>query len=364
MAKRHIGNFSHVCGTRGAHIFLLLTGNGQRWSARGDSNCRPGSDSCPDLSPPTFLDSPPNIIVESPKGDDVTVAFPLPRASDSVDPNPSIVCSPSSGSIFRLGDTIVTCTATDAAMHSSSLPFTVTVQDTTPPTVQDVRLVTGKRGITTVFLTFSEGLRTASDVDPTRSSNYAVAQAGRDKRFGTQDDKQLGLEAAEYDEAALTVRLNANPRRPLRLNMLLQITAKAEGLTDKAGNLLAGNAGAGTDYSKILGRGMRLSYVDRTGDNVTLRLSRGGVMELVLGGDGEARELELVNTVTNQSTLSGTVRKPRSGGDGRTTLRSISGMSSVINRLPTCSESRATACFDVESIEPPVVDFLLESKML
>jgi hypothetical protein len=44
-------------------------------------------------------------------------------------------CSPYSGSQFRLGDTMVTCNATDKSGNRAQKSFTVTVQDTTPPTL-------------------------------------------------------------------------------------------------------------------------------------------------------------------------------------------------------------------------------------
>jgi N-acetylneuraminic acid mutarotase len=57
-------------------------------------------------------------------------------ASDNCDTNPSAVCNPPSGSVFPKGSTPVTCSATDASGNSSSsCSFTVTVADTTPPTV-------------------------------------------------------------------------------------------------------------------------------------------------------------------------------------------------------------------------------------
>jgi uncharacterized repeat protein (TIGR01451 family) len=45
------------------------------------------------------------------------------------------VCAPSSGSIFPKGVTTVTCTVSDASANSASCSFTVTVNDTTPPTI-------------------------------------------------------------------------------------------------------------------------------------------------------------------------------------------------------------------------------------
>ena len=73
----------------------------------------------------------------SPSGANVSFA-----ANDNLDPSPTLTgCSNASGSTFPLGDTDVSCTATDAAGNSESGSFTVTVQDTTPPTLaphQDV----------------------------------------------------------------------------------------------------------------------------------------------------------------------------------------------------------------------------------
>ncbi|HEX6886161.1 MAG TPA: HYR domain-containing protein [Planctomycetota bacterium] len=47
--------------------------------------------------------------------------------SDNVDPAPSAVCVPPSGSFFPLGTTVVTCTSTDTAGNQTSCEFPVTV---------------------------------------------------------------------------------------------------------------------------------------------------------------------------------------------------------------------------------------------
>jgi HYR domain-containing protein/IPT/TIG domain-containing protein/WD40 repeat protein len=52
-------------------------------------------------------------------------------AIDACDPSPSVSCTPASGSLFPIGQDTVTCTATDAASHSSSCSFVVTVGDVT-----------------------------------------------------------------------------------------------------------------------------------------------------------------------------------------------------------------------------------------
>jgi hypothetical protein len=54
-------------------------------------------------------------------------------ATDNVDPNPVLNCTPASGSQFRTGTTTVTCTASDAAGNSASKTFTVSVVNPTVP---------------------------------------------------------------------------------------------------------------------------------------------------------------------------------------------------------------------------------------
>jgi hypothetical protein len=81
-------------------------------------------------------------------GDDVPPALTLPQspivvpadrpggavvtyevtATDAVDPNPTVSCSPPSGSLFPIGDTTVACTATDASGNSAEGSFSVHVQ--------------------------------------------------------------------------------------------------------------------------------------------------------------------------------------------------------------------------------------------
>lgn len=64
------------------------------------------------------------------------VNYTAPSATDAVDPAVAVTCVPASGSQFALGDTTVTCNATDAAGNAATATtFTVHVVDTTPPTI-------------------------------------------------------------------------------------------------------------------------------------------------------------------------------------------------------------------------------------
>jgi X-Pro dipeptidyl-peptidase len=56
------------------------------------------------------------------------VTYALPGVTDNEDPSPDITCSPASGSQFRVGQTRVTCTATDANGNVATKTFTVTVR--------------------------------------------------------------------------------------------------------------------------------------------------------------------------------------------------------------------------------------------
>jgi uncharacterized delta-60 repeat protein len=79
-----------------------------------------------DVTPPTLIL--PGTVEEdatSPEGAHVDFAV---SASDDTDPNPVVVCSPSSGSLFPIGTSIVNCSATDAAGNTARGSFEVRVR--------------------------------------------------------------------------------------------------------------------------------------------------------------------------------------------------------------------------------------------
>ena len=67
---------------------------------------------------------------------EAVVQYNLPLATDNGDPAPVVGCNPSSGSIFQLGTTKVTCSAVDGSgNHSASRRFDVVVQHGPAPAV-------------------------------------------------------------------------------------------------------------------------------------------------------------------------------------------------------------------------------------
>ena len=91
----------------------------------------------PDTASPVFVDVPSDLIVEQDTAAGTEVDFVV-TATDNTDANPTVTCSPASGSVFPHGTTTVTCTATDESGNQATASFTVTVQDTTPPVFDDV----------------------------------------------------------------------------------------------------------------------------------------------------------------------------------------------------------------------------------
>jgi hypothetical protein len=83
---------------------------------------------------PPVLTVPAGLVVAeatSPAGAAVTFAVSASDAEDDPDPTPT--CAPTSGAVFGLGDTTVSCSVTDSGGLSDTDSFTVRVVDTTDP---------------------------------------------------------------------------------------------------------------------------------------------------------------------------------------------------------------------------------------
>ncbi|HEX6886163.1 MAG TPA: HYR domain-containing protein [Planctomycetota bacterium] len=86
---------------------------------------------CPDTTPPELACPTRVLAPDSRSGPPGRVVPFAVQAVDALDPSPTVVCTPPSGSFFPRGTTLVTCTATDAAGNQSSCQFEVVVQPRT-----------------------------------------------------------------------------------------------------------------------------------------------------------------------------------------------------------------------------------------
>ena len=87
-----------------------------------------------DTTPPTVAPLP-DLTVEATSPNGATVSF-KPSASDRVDGVVTPRCDPQPGATFTIGVTRVSCSATDPHGNHASGSFSVTVADTTPPTLK------------------------------------------------------------------------------------------------------------------------------------------------------------------------------------------------------------------------------------
>jgi hypothetical protein len=79
-----------------------------------------------DITPPVITTQG-DLVVEATGPDGAIVEFVV-TAVDNFDPAPVVECIPESGSLFPIGDTLVTCTASDAAGNSATADFLITVE--------------------------------------------------------------------------------------------------------------------------------------------------------------------------------------------------------------------------------------------
>jgi HYR domain len=117
-----------------------------------------------DTTPPVLQGMPEDLTVEGNTTGGALEAFIAPTATDLVDPTPTVECVPAESAFFELGETEVTCTASDATGNKSTGSFTVTVTDTAPPKLSNVPSDDVVEGNTTGGANWSFPSPTATDV--------------------------------------------------------------------------------------------------------------------------------------------------------------------------------------------------------
>jgi hypothetical protein len=88
-----------------------------------------------DTTAPTIINHA-DVTAEATSASGAAVTYITPPAVDSADPSVPVTCTPASGATFPLGDTTVTCNATDSSGNAAApITFVVHVVDTTAPVI-------------------------------------------------------------------------------------------------------------------------------------------------------------------------------------------------------------------------------------
>jgi uncharacterized repeat protein (TIGR01451 family) len=224
---------------------------------------------------------------------------------------------------------LVLSAATSGAVLGSQPTSVLTIvdpaPDTTPPQITDLSLSGPGKTITSLTFTFSEAIAADSAGDP---NAFQLINPGRDGRIGTADDQRIAIYAPAYDPSRHTVTIYPVGALPANHYFGVQIVGSGpNAIHDVAGNLLDGSGTglAGTTYAALFARGSNLNYKDSQGNSVNLRLGGPGFMDQIRDADGDGQSLVLQNVVQGRSTLSGTVRRGRTGS-GSTQLGTIDGL--------------------------------------
>ncbi|MDR3619691.1 MAG: Calx-beta domain-containing protein [Paludisphaera borealis] len=120
----------------------------------------------------------------------------------------------------------------------------VTIHEAVPPTVASVQW----RGAA-IDVRFARPVAAST---ARASANFALVTPGRDQKFGTRDDRRIGL-TVWYDPTTLTSRLT--PWQRLPANGIYRLTVSGAGVRGATGVLLAGDGvHPGTDFTAELVR--------------------------------------------------------------------------------------------------------------
>jgi Bacterial Ig-like domain/HYR domain len=183
-----------------------------------------------DTTAPTITGMPTDIVEEATGANGAQVFWSQPSATDLVNGSRPVNCTPASGTNFALGETTVSCTATDLRNNTATKTFKVTVQDTTAPEVDAVD-PDGTKVVprnSTVTANFSEAVQAA-----TLTSNTVQLFPGK----STKPIKATLSWDPSTDPTSVT--LTPSSRLDAKTRYTAKIKGDATGVKDLAGNPLA-----------------------------------------------------------------------------------------------------------------------------
>ncbi|OSZ80048.1 hypothetical protein CAP36_01940 [Chitinophagaceae bacterium IBVUCB2] len=164
-----------------------------------------------DTQAPTITNCPGDITVTAAAGQcSAVVTFPAATASDNC--SATVSSSPASGSVFPAGITTVIQTATDPSGNTATCSFTVTVIETTPPTITCPAPVTVSNtpGLCSGIATFGAPVTADNCTQPVSNFSQTWTQTGQRGAFfditniGTNPIVITSINPAMWGAAAIT----------------------------------------------------------------------------------------------------------------------------------------------------------------
>ena len=204
----------------------------------------------------------PDQMAEATEAFGANVSYPAATATDEVGVENGPSCTPFSGSMFPLGTTTVTCTATDAAGNLGSARSTVTVRDTTAPVVTVPADITAEptsaSGAAVVFAT------TANDIVSGRLTTTCAPASGSIIPIGVT----TGVSCSSMDSAGNANSATFTITVLTSEEVIERLIAEVDGLVldtltqGQANSLTAKLAGALNHLNKGSERGARAKLND------------------------------------------------------------------------------------------------------
>jgi glucose/arabinose dehydrogenase len=247
------------------------------------------------------------------------------------------------------------------------------------PTVTDLRVTSPSKNARRVFVSFSEPLDPDTAANP---ANFQIIAAGRDKRFDSpgrpsSDDVTMDFDPPIYSQtvdpisAVIHSTVTIDVPTGMRKNTFYLVNVDSTNTGDSPnavaglnGNLLDGEFAAGFpsgdgtdggDFAALIALGDKLDYTDRSGDEVSLSMSKSGVIEMVReapAADGVRAEAATMRLgATPRSKLTGRV-KPA----GTTSIARVTGLLGVRNNIQN------NPSFVLGQVSAMVVDRVLDSR--
>jgi hypothetical protein len=224
-----------------------------------------------DTTPPT-IDPHGDETAEATGPSGAAVTYTSPATHDLVDGDGVASCLPASGSTFALGDTTVTCNATDAHGNAATpTTFKVTVVDTTPPTITFVSRLPAANSFgwnnTDVTVTWNcsdiVGVLSPTVNQVVSSEGSALSATGTctDTSGNTASDTQTGI---KIDKTAPTLSPLVSPN-PVVLNGSATVNANP---SDSLSGIDTSSCGA-LDTGSVGSKSVSCTATDKAGNSTS-----------------------------------------------------------------------------------------------